>query len=185
MPTLEYPVAALKTSAAAAMTAAGITVPHEMGKRWEAAHGVPPRYVWVPLRSRERGLTPSRAVTDYRSTFAFREHFAVGCWGRSYAECWALANNLAKALNDDAAHDIRLEGGQWERPGEAWNQKGELYVFEFSLAVPFIDVYVEPAEEPTYSDVSTVVPTVYEADVEQTEDPDVDGETAVVVTSNP
>lgn len=183
MPTLTYPVRELCTRVAAAMVDAGNSTEHKFGRKYDFAHGAPPRYVWVPVGGREQVDTHSPKVDEHRMLFAFREHFHVGCWGRSYAECWAMANNLAKAVNADTFVDARMVRTTWERASEAWNQKGELLVVEMSLAVPLIDAWCEPAEEPTYEDVPTVLPTGIEADVQQTDDPDDIGETAVVINT--
>ena len=182
-----YPIRAVVDAVRVVLAASvSVEVEHHIGEKFDAALGRPPRYVWVPLRGRpDRESPQTPAVDQHRALFYMREHFHVGCWGRDLDEAWALAQNLVNAVQDQEAADVQPEGSAWERPGGAWNQKGELLVLEMSVRVPFIRAYVQLTETPDLEDVATVVPTVIEADMKQVDDLVSDGETALVVTTAP
>lgn len=165
------------------LAAAGITTPHSVGARHLKANSSPPRYVWVPHRTAERKQPAARAVDEHRSILSNAEYFVVHCWGRNYAEAWALRQNVAKALHDCARADLRLESGQWTRPGESWNQHGEVYTMELSIVVPVFDTFVtiqESADEaPAYEPQSTAVIDDSGWTLFSSPDTDTDGEEAV------
>lgn len=155
----QFPIEALKDEVASVMSSAGVSVPHLFGGASESALGSAPRYVWIPGRSSDRNDTPTRATQEYRTIYATREHCEIHCWGRTYAQTWALRQNIIKALHDVAGVDVQLEAAsRWERPGEAWNQSGELYILEVSLDVPVIDAWVDVQTLPD------VAPDTVEAD---------------------
>lgn len=182
------PVELLATDCAAALlVVSGAAAEHAVGKKFDFSNARPPRYVWVPTRAkRETEQVQTRSVSEFRTLCALERSFAVGCWGRTLRECWAMANNLYRALFEELKADLTLDGLEWERPSEAWNQKGELLVMQFSMSGVFIDAYValDPAaEEP---ERATVMPTVIEANVQQTDDPAQVGEVGVdLVTTAP
>lgn len=165
--------------------AVGPTVTHFFGAKGKATHGRPPRYVWVPTRIAERGETPTRNVEEFRTIFAWAEHCEVYVWGRSFAEVSALRRNLLVALGRSAFADVAVEGGRYARPGEAWNQDGELFVLEFSIRVPIPDEFVEIADVLTEPEVGTVVPTEITGDIHNSPDTETDGELGVSVSTSP
>lgn len=182
MAQFEFPLLVLMNEVAAQMAAAGVAVDHVFGVAEKSAHGRPPRYVWVPTRSRDRNATPVRAVDELRSIFASQEHCEVYCFGQNFHQAWALRQNLLKCLNDAAAADIEIESGRWERPAGALNQDGELYVLEFSMNVPVVDGYVPPTTllEPV---ASTFIPARIEADIQLSASVDENGEALTTVSS--
>lgn len=177
-----YPIEALKDDAEAILTAAGDTTPHSFGKRGVPAHGVAPRYVWVPTRTRERDNSPTTATAELRSLAHLREHCEIHCWGTTFRQAWALRNNLLKAMHDSAAVNVRPENGQWIDPAQAWNQSGEVYVLEISLLSPVPDAFVDltTLEQP---EQSTELLTAADVDAYQSPDGDTDGELIVTVTN--
>ncbi len=148
----------------------GAAAPHDLGRRFDFANKRPPRYVWVPIRTRPEPPAGTPAVDEHRSLGSDREFFAIGCFGRTYKETYLMRRNLRKALHDQAYADVHPEPSEWERASEAWNQNGELYVATYSMGLPMIDVFtaLDPAaEEPVRA---TVMPTGIEANVQQTDD---------------
>lgn len=177
----QFPLEALKNEVVAVMTAAGIEVPHLFGGANESALGSAPRYVWVPGRSSDRNETPTRSTQQYRTLYATREHCEIHCWGRSFDQTWALRQNVIKALHDVASVDVQLEAAsRWERPGEAWNQSGELYILEISLDVPVIDAWVDVVTLPDVAP-DTVVAGGVELDEYQSPDLATDGDLVTFV----
>jgi hypothetical protein len=187
----EFYLEALQTEVEATLVAEGITVPHAFGLRELKALTSPPRYVWVPSRSAERKQGPHRAVTEYRTLFANAEHAVVHCWGRTYAEAWALRQNLVVAMHRAARADLSIESAQWTRASEAFNQSGEVYTIEFSVLVPVPDHYVAISppgphmSTPTYEPQSTVVIDDNAADLYSSPNEDTDGELAVEIEPTP
>lgn len=163
-----FPIEALKDEVASVMSAAGIDVPHLFGESAVNVHGAAPRYVWVPTRSADKNETPTRSVQEYRTLFVTREHCEIHCWGATYAQAWALRQNVIKALHDAAGVDVQLEGAsRWEGPGESWNQSGELYVLEVSLECPVVDAWVDvqtlPDVAPDTAEVDGLVLDEYQS----------------------
>ena len=191
MAEFEFYLEALQTEVEAVLTANGIDVPHAFGLRELKTLTAPPRYVWVPGRSAERKQGPHRAVDEHRALFANAEHAIVHCWGRTYAEAWALRQNLVKAIHDSTKADCQIESAQWTRASEAFNQHGEVYTLEFSVLVPVPDHYVTiaapgpSAAAPEYEPQSTVVIDDNGADLYSAPDTDTDGELAVTIEPTP
>ena len=191
MAEFEFYLEALQADVEAALVAEGITVPHAFGLRELKTLTAPPRYVWVPSRSAERKQGPHRSVTEYRTLFANAEHAIVHCWGRTYAEAWALRQNIVVAMHRSTRADLSIESAQWTRASEAFNQHGEVYTLEFSVLVPVPDHYVAIAAPgpdaglPEYEPQSTVVIGDNAADVYSSPDTDTDGELAVEIEPTP
>lgn len=189
------PPGALMDAVVVAMAAEGFTVPHLFGAKHRVANGAPPRYVWVPTHVRDRKGPISRPVEQFRTLFAFNGHIEIDCWGADFDHAGALLESLCKALNDASTGDIQLEGGEWARPGMAWNQRGELFRLEISLGTPMPDRYLDAAtlnvatgpnpppaiEEPQ---PSTVVIARVEADIFKSPTVDQDGELGVKVSTS-
>jgi len=176
MPTLEFPLQALATEVEAALhTAAdvlGSTVaPHHFGERFRFELGESPRYVWVPTRTREQKPTASRAVDEPRALMSSQEYVEIDCWGTTFAQAWAMRQNVLRALHAVDAR-LRIENGSWVRPSEGANQAGELYRLEVSLGVPTFDHYVS-LDDGTYPAESTVVVEEVEGLLQLTADVDV------------
>lgn len=191
MAEFEFYLEALQADVETTLTAEGITTPHAFGLREIKALAAPPRYVWVPSRSAERKQAPHRSVDEHRALFCTAEHAHVHCWGRTYAEAWALRQNLVAAIHHGTKADCQIEGGQWTRASEAFNQDGEVYTLEFSVLVPIPDLYVAIAAAgpsvaaPTYEAQSTVVLDDNGADFYSSPDTDTDGELAVTIEPDP
>ncbi len=182
----ENPLRAAMVAVAAEINAGGGgPVEHFFGEKDRAAHGAPPRYVWVPTKARpnaDGAMTPD--VDQHRHLFDVYMTAEIDCWGVSHDQCDALVQNLLKGLQDTAAADFRLDGIEYPRAGAAWNQQGELARVEVSISRPFADVYVS-LEEPEAPDVVTVIPTSIVADIQSTDDLAEDGETALTVDTTP
>lgn len=191
MAEFEFYLEALQTEVVDILEDAGITVPHAFGLRELKVLTSPPRYVWVPSRSAERKQAPHRAVDEHRALFANAEHAIVHCWGRSYAEAWALRQNLVVAMHRSTRADLSIESAQWTRASEAFNQAGEVYTIEFSVLVPVPDHYVTiaapgpDAAAPEYEPQSTVMIDDNGADLYSSPDEDTDGELAVEIEPTP
>lgn len=156
---------------------------HEFGKRGLAAHGKAPRYVWIPTRSRETKAGTGRQVTEVQTLASHHHHFEIHCWGQTYAQTWAMVNNIYLALDDAAKVDCRHENGRWAHPSEAWNQSGELYILEMSLRSPMLAQYVNLS---TLADPASdqVLPTTYTGQTQSTDDLEVDGEAGPLVDTD-
>lgn len=183
MAVFSFYLEAVMTEAAAYLTTAGDTTPHVMGERRKAELTAPPRYVWVPGRTRDSRDTPTRQVIEHRAIFANAEHFHVHCWGGSFAEAWALRNNVLVALRDACKADMKIENGQWIRPAEGWNQAGEVYALEISLVVPVVDGVVS-LDALTVPEPSTFLADPSTGAAYSSPDTDTDGE-LLVTTSAP
>ena len=180
MARFRFPLLLLMEEAEAAMDNG---VPHFFGARYRN-HDSYPKYVWVPTRSRERNLSPTRLVEEYRSLSAHAEHVEIDCLGEDFDQTWALRQNLGKALHDLGLADQDTAGGEWVDPSESWNQEGELYRLEVSLVVPIIDAYVDltTMEDPVQE---TFIPARIEGDIFKSPDVETDGELGVHVSTSP
>jgi hypothetical protein len=183
----EYPLEALKTAAEQKLSVVGgATARHYVGRKYVYGNHDAPRYVWVPNRGRETSDLYTVEADQVPMLSALEDRFFVCCWGRTLAEAWAMANNVNLAIHTAIKADRQLlQNYEWERPGEAHNQRGELVVLEFAMGIPFIRAYVDldpAAQEP---EAPTVQPLSYEADMQQTDDPEQPGETALTVTTEP
>lgn len=164
MPTIAFPLQALATEVEAALLVDAEAVEqtavaaHYFGAVHREQLGAAPRYVWVPTRTREQKPIASRAVDEVKPLMSSTEYVEIDCWGSTFAQAWAMRNNLLRALKDAVAM-VRIENGEWVRPTAALNQSGELYRLEVSLSVPTIDQYTN-LDDMTYPAESTVVPTV-------------------------
>jgi hypothetical protein len=182
--TWEYPLEALKAAAETALTVVGGATPtHYVGRRFVYGNHDCPRYVWIPSKGRESNDFSTRSTEEVDMTAVLEDKFLVACWGRSLAEAWAMANNVHRAIRLEIEGDQKPLQYEWVRPGEAHNQRGELVVLEYTWGIPFIDAYVDLDPEATEPEQPTVLPTGIEADVQQTDDPDDIGETAVVINT--
>lgn len=175
MATLAFPLATLQAAvvadlAASALAVGAVAVPHLFGAKGKEELGAPPRYVWIPSRTREQKATTTRAVDAPRALYTTAEYAEIHCWGTTFAQAHALRNNVIRALKANAGA-IRIENAEWVRPAEAWNQSGELYVLEFSTDVPAFDQYTDPYTG-TYPAENTAVVNVVSSTLEITKSAD-------------
>lgn len=184
MAQFEFPIYSLWEAVTAQLADAGIGVDTYFGRSGLSIHARPPRYVWIPTRSRDRNATPVRQTEELRSLFASQEHCQVYCFGKDFHQAWGLRNNLLKSLNDQAAADIDIENGEWMRPKEAVNQDGELYVLEFSMNVPVIDGFVPPSTM-VAPEATTFIPASIEGAIQRSDEAGEDGETLTTVSTSP
>lgn len=187
MPALEFPIEALMVAVVAALSADAASVgadavDHYLGERETAALLAPPRYVWIPTRTREQNQTKSRTVNDPRSLFSTQEYVQVHCWGETFAQAFAMRNNLLRAVQHQIPMGVRIENADWMRPGTAWNQSGELYVVEFSFGVPVFDAYTDPFTG-EYAAENTVDVDVVEGELSLVDDVAVAGTTSATTTT--
>lgn len=180
MPAWEYPIEALKNAVEAILNASGDATPHYFGANETARNATGPRFVWVPQEARDRNGPIMRKTEELRTLFSMPEIVDVYCFGESYAQCWALRNNLLSAAHALAAVDVNIVSDKWVRPGSAVNQDGQLRLISISMACPVVDALVDPVvlEEPTQS---TVEIGRSEADIFKSPDTDTDGELGVEV----
>lgn len=180
---LRFPVEELASEVEALLVAEGDSTPHAFGEKHLAANNAPPRYVWVPAGTVTRKEVATRTRDDYRPVVSSIERVEVHCWGRSFAQAWALRCNALVAMKRLGQADVLLESGDWFRPSTGWNQAGEVYVLICSLVVPTIDVIVDPAAAVLEIPATPgVVPTEYETATYMREAaiPVVDGELMVL-----
>lgn len=177
-----YPIEALKDDVVTILTAAGDTTEHSFGARQLAALKAPPRYVWIPTRSRDRGDPVTSKTEELRSLGNIRESFEIHCWGTTFAQAWALRQNVLKAIHDSVAADVQPDAGQWIDPSKAWNQRGEVYVIELSLMAPIQDAFVDLStlEQP---EQATELLTSSVSEAYHSPDTDTDGELIVTDTA--
>lgn len=186
--TYRFPVLALYEEVVALLESAGVgesaDVQSRFGRKHIAELGKAPRYVWVPLKTTDRATFATRGADgdespdesdwrapEHRAIGYVREHVEVGCWGRSYAEAWALRQNLLVACDRLASIDVRVESGSWSKASAAHNQLGELYVVELSIAAAVQDAYV-PIPTLEVPDPDVVTPVSVEGYVATAEDID-------------
>jgi hypothetical protein len=186
MAAYKYPITTLMDAVVTSLTAdAGLTVnpPHYFGRKFLEQLDAPPRYVWVPSRSKQVLTTSTRAVNQPRMLAADAEQVEIWCWGKTFTQAWAMRHNVRRACFHVAgAANIRSEGGDWRRPAESWTQLGELYVIELSVNVPIFDAYVD-VEALTYPEVDTATIGEVQGDIEATESLGVPGESYVTTTT--
>lgn len=144
----EDPIRALATECEALLAAdaddvGGVVAAHAFGMRETKAATAPPRYVWIPTRAPAQKSAVAQAVDDVKQIASFRQHFEIHCWGSTYAQAWAMVNNVVRAVDQAVAVDAQFQNARWAHPSEAWNQKGELYILELSLMVPIVDAYIQ------------------------------------------
>lgn len=173
MPTLQYPLQALQVEVIALLAADAeavdsAPVEHHFGEKFKAGSHAPPRYVWIPTRTREQRATTQRAVDEPRALYSTAEYIEIHCWGSTFAQAFALRNNVLRALKQAAAQ-IRIENAEWVRPSAAWNQAGELYVLEISTSVATFDQYTDP-HTGVYPAENTVVLESVDGEIELTSD---------------
>ena len=175
-----YPPEEAMAQVAALHLAAGITAPHLFGARYLGTNDRPPYYVWVPRRLRPEVGTASPGVEEVRTIAAMPHVVDVHCVGASFAQSWAMANNVVKSVNDLSAVDGSIEGGRWISPGDSYNQDGEVIIVELSLNIPFIDALIdlETLADPT---VSTVLVDSWQGSIYRSPNTATDGELALVV----
>lgn len=155
--------------------------PHFIGEKHLAAHGTPPRYVWVARSLRPTREAASQSEEEIRSVGQAREHVSIYCWGGSDDQASAMRSNVFAAAKRVAAQDVQLEGGDWVGPGEAWNQKGECFRLEVSLELPFIDAFV-PLPTLEQPEASLAEVEAVEAEIYKSPDLETDGDAFVSVT---
>lgn len=190
----KFPVLALMQEVQAKMQEQGFTVPHLFGAKHQTAHGAPPRYVWVPTRIQPSDAISTRGADQFRTLFAYRAQFVVDVWGVDFVQANALMETLFVALHHSAFVNVELDGGTWARPGQAYNQYGEVLAIEGSLGVPIADRWFDPAlingaadpmNVPTIPEPErpTVIPELINADLHLTEDAEEDGELILEVST--
>lgn len=181
-----YPITALKTAVETMLAAdagASAVAPHFFGSKYLEQNDAPPRYVWVPTRSREVKPTLTRAVDEPVVLASDAEQFQVWCWGQSFDQAWAMRHNLRRAVQKLAkSPNTRNEGGEWRRPSAAWNQLGEIYIVELSLTVPVFDQPIDIGAL-TYPNEHTVEISQIDGDVRVTTDLDDEGESYVTTST--
>lgn len=177
----EYPIEALKTEVEGLLSAAGDTVAHLFGARFIETTKAAPYYIWIPMGASPIGkAAATRAVDEDRTLFLVREDFTVVVRGRSFAEVFAMRTNLMRALQMSAFVDITPQASKWVRPGAGFNQDGEAFELQCSLAVPMVDAFVDLS---TLADpvVDTIIPSTIEGTLELSPDVDTAGEVGLVV----
>lgn len=181
MATWQHPLEALKAAVEVQLATVGGAQPrHFVGGQYVFGNHKAPRYVWIPSKGRESEAFATRTEQVVDMTAALEDRFMVACWGRTFAEAWAMANNVYRAMRIELEGDLTGLQYEWVRPGEAANQSGELVVLEASMGIPFVDAFIDLDPAATEPEQPTVLPTGIEADIQSE-----DGETAVVVTTNP
>lgn len=165
----------------AAESAIGMSVEHALGIRHRVTNSPPPKYIWVPTRSRQIGPPATSDVDQVRSLCTPRLAFFVDCWGSSFDVADAMATNLLRALNLSAFADVAPESEEWLDPSKSWNQKGEVLRVEYSLEIPRVDGWVHLIDlldpEPAIAEIEEV-----ENNIEMTSDVEDAGELAVTFT---
>jgi hypothetical protein len=158
----EFPLEALARETEALLVANGVAVPHGFGEKHLAANVSAPRYAWIPGRTVVRKETATRTAVDFKTIYNTVEQLEIHCWGRTFAQAWAMRCNALVAMRRLAQADLAIESGDWIRPGQGWNQSGQVYVLVVSLLVPTIDAYSATIASPSTPDASDELP-VFEA----------------------
>lgn len=181
----EAPWLALQRAVEIELNLAGVGCEHVIGERGRANLGKPPRYVWVPTRGRKEPARMTPNVTEYRTLFGCLDEVEIDCWGVSFDQADAMAQNALKAIYDNEVVSADLEGYAWHRPSSGIVQSGECLTLTVSINRPFVDVYV-PLDTLAEDEAPTVVPARIEGDLYLTDSVDADGEEQLIVsTSDP
>lgn len=183
MTAIASPIGHAMAQAQAWLTDQGDEVPHYFGEAARSLNADAPRYVWVPTRTRDRKEQRGRYVEEARELAAQQEHVEIDCWGKTDAEAWALRCNVWNALHQAFQADLLFEDGQWVRPGAAANQRGSLYRLEVSISVSIAEGYI-PLETLTIPEPDLITVEGVEAQIFHSPATDVDGELALVVTTD-
>jgi hypothetical protein len=160
----------------------GVGADTVFGKVGRDMHGSPPRYVWVPTRMRdEKKLVTTRLGDgETRVLFASDHLVEIDCWGVSDHQAWAMACNVINACYQIRRASMKLESGEWVRPKEAHNQRGELFRLEISLDVPVGEGFISLTDL-LVPVVETFIPARIETDIYHSPSINEDGEFGIKV----
>src|SRR5688500_13671081 len=112
--------------ATAILAANNVAADSGFGSAYRETLGPPPRYVWVPTRIRDEKELRAPRLGEPRPLLASLHFIAIDCWGINDAQAWAMAWNVLNACHPACTSSLKLESGEWVRPGAAVNQRGSL-----------------------------------------------------------
>lgn len=176
-----FPFEAAMIEVATALVPAG-RAPHYLGKKYLAQNDAPPRYVWVPDRSTKQKAPTGGGVEDHDVLDATVEFCDVFIWGKSWAQAWAMRNNLIREVRKRWGILFKIASGRWPRPGESIAQLGECCVVTLSYDDQIIDELID-IETLLVESPRWVIPTAMETEIVSANPDEEPGELFEVVTT--
>lgn len=120
---------------------------HVMFRREAAKSGIPPRYIWVPLRHEYTtegmisGRIPPSSGGNWEHPIRQRvQSIDVMCWGLNPTQCEEMESDLLVVIHRETPFVARLKGAEWMVEGFA--TQGMVLTVSFDVFTPvFSSVY--------------------------------------------